>query len=447
MAGRVAIIGAGPCGLAQMRAFQQAKAAGAEIPEVVCFDKQSNWGGLWNYTWRTGLDQHGEPVHSSMYRYLWSNGPKECLEFADYSFEEHFGKAIPSFPPREPLADYVTGRAEKSGVRPWVRFNTIVRWVSWNEETEKFAVTAESLPDRTVTTQAFDHVVVASGHFSIPNVPQFEGIERFPGRVMHAHDFRSADEFRGKNLLIVGASYSAEDIGLQCHKYGAESVTMCWRTQAMGFDWPKGMDERPLLTRIDGSTVHFKDGSSKDFDAIILCTGYQHHFPFMEERLRLRTHNRLYAPGLYKGVIWAANPKLFYLGMQDQWYTFTMFDAEAWYARDVMLGRIALPSEAEMRKDMAAWTEREEAAETAYEMIDFQADYVRELAKATDYPEFDIDLTAEEFKEWKKDKEKSIVSYRDKAFKSPVTGTMSPVHHTPWLKAMDDSMETFLATK
>ena len=31
-------------------------------------------------------------MHNSMYRYLWSNGPKECLEFADYTFEEHFGK-------------------------------------------------------------------------------------------------------------------------------------------------------------------------------------------------------------------------------------------------------------------------------------------------------------------------------------------------------------------
>ena len=44
-----------------------------------------------------------------MYRYLWSNGPKECLEFPDYTFEEHFGKAIPSFPPREVLFDYLQG--------------------------------------------------------------------------------------------------------------------------------------------------------------------------------------------------------------------------------------------------------------------------------------------------------------------------------------------------
>ena len=69
MTKRVAIIGAGPSGLAQLRAFQSAKEK-ARNPEVVCFEKQSNWGGLWNYTWRTGVDQYGEPVHGSMYRYL-----------------------------------------------------------------------------------------------------------------------------------------------------------------------------------------------------------------------------------------------------------------------------------------------------------------------------------------------------------------------------------------
>jgi trimethylamine monooxygenase len=91
---RVAVIGAGPSGLAQLRAFQSIKSKGEEIPEVVCFEKQDNWGGLWNYSWRTGVDEHGENVHGSMYRYLWSNGPKEGLEFADYSFEEHFGKQV-----------------------------------------------------------------------------------------------------------------------------------------------------------------------------------------------------------------------------------------------------------------------------------------------------------------------------------------------------------------
>ncbi len=111
---KVAIIGAGPSGLAQLRAFESAQKKGEKIPEVVCFEKQEDWGGLWNYSWRTGTDEYGEPVHCSMYRYLWSNGPKECLEFSDYSFDEHFGKPIGSYPPREVILDYIRGRLAKS---------------------------------------------------------------------------------------------------------------------------------------------------------------------------------------------------------------------------------------------------------------------------------------------------------------------------------------------
>ena len=51
-----------------------------------------------------GTDALGEPVHASQYRYLWSNGPKEALEFPEYTFEKHYGKAIPSFPPRQSLS-------------------------------------------------------------------------------------------------------------------------------------------------------------------------------------------------------------------------------------------------------------------------------------------------------------------------------------------------------
>lgn len=57
MTKRIAVIGAGPSGRAQLRAFQSAQAEGADIPEIVRFEKQSNCGRLWNYSWRTGLDE------------------------------------------------------------------------------------------------------------------------------------------------------------------------------------------------------------------------------------------------------------------------------------------------------------------------------------------------------------------------------------------------------
>jgi trimethylamine monooxygenase len=447
MAVRVAVVGTGPSGLSTLVAFEAARKKGAKIPEIVAFEKQSDWGGLWNYTWRTGLDENGEPVHSSMYRYLWSNGPKECLEFADYTFDRHFKQAIPSFPPREVLYDYITGRARARGVRKQIRFSTPVRLVEYSNKTGKFAVTCEDLKGRETRTETFNYVVVATGHFSIPNVPRFDGIEKFPGRVMHAHDFRDAREFAGKRLLVVGASYSAEDIALQCHKYGAKHVTMCWRTKPMGFHWPEGMDERPLLTKLEGKTAHFKDGSTQEVDAIILCTGYQHHFPFLEERLRLRTRNRLNPPGLYKGIFWEKNPKLMYVGMQDQFYTFSMFDAQAWLARDFILGRVKLPSRARMEKETAAWVAREEKLANPTEMIDFQTDYMKDLVKDVDYPKLDLDDCAAMFKEWEHHKEESILGYRNHAFHSPVNGTKAPIHHTPWFKAMDDSMASFLASR
>ena len=441
---RVAVLGAGPSGLAQLRAFASAAIDGTEIPDLVCYEKQEDWGGLWNYTWRTGVDEYGEPVHGSMYRYLWSNGPKECLEFADYGFEEHFGKPIASYPPREVLWDYIKGRVEKSKVRDQIRFRTPVRDVSYDDATGQFTVTAHDLKVGTVSSEEFDYVVVATGHFSVPNVPHYPGFEKFLGRILHAHDFRDAVEFAGKDILIVGASYSAEDIGSQCHKYGARNIYCTSRAGTMGFDWPDNWEEFPILTHVDGNTVHFADGQTRDVQAIILCTGYLHHFPFMPDDLRLETKNRLWTPGLYKGVAWERNPKLFYLGMQDQYYTFNMFDAQAWWARDVILGRIELPSVAEMTADSAGWLEREEALETAYEEIDFQGDYTQELVDATDYPDFDIGEVNRMFKEWKGHKNADIMGYRNLGFPSTLTGTEAPIHHTPWMEAMDDSMATYL---
>lgn len=443
MSKRVAIIGAGPSGLAQLRAFQSAKMNGEEIPEIVCFEKQDNWGGLWNYTWRTGLDQYGEPVHGSMYRYLWSNGPKEGLEFADYSFEEHFGKQIASYPPRAVLFDYIEGRVKKAGVRDWVRFSHSVRNVSF--ENGKFTVTAADLPNNRVYEEEFDNVIVATGHFSTPNVPHFEGFDKFPGRVLHAHDFRDAVEFKDKDILIIGTSYSAEDIGSQCWKYGAKSITVSHRTAAMGYDWPDNWSEVPLLQKLDGTIAHFKDGSSKHIDAVILCTGYLHHFPFLPDSLRLQTANRLAAADLYKGVAYVHNPSLFYIGMQDQWFTFNMFDAQAWWARDVIMGKIDMPSDkATLMADVSAREAAEDAGEDDYAAIQYQGDYIKELVDETDYPSFDVDGACQAFREWKGHKKKGIMTFRDNSYRSVITGTMAPVHHTPWKDALDDSLEVYL---
>lgn len=440
---RVAIIGAGPCGLAQLEAFEAARRDGVPVPEVVCFETQPDLGGLWRYTWETGTDAYGDPVHGSMYHHLWSNGPKECLEFANYSFEEHFGHPVPSFPPRAALLSYLAGRAEKSGVRRHIQFNSPVRRVSAGPD-GGFAVTVESRAEGVVRTEQFDHVVVATGHFSTPHKPEYPGFDTFPGRIMHSHDFRDARELAGKDVLVLGSSYSAEDIALQTKKYGAQSVTICYRHAPMGFGWPDGIRELPALDHVAGRTAHLVDGRTVDVDAIVLCTGYRHHFPFLDPDLQLRTDNVLYPAGLYKGVVWTGNPGLFYLGMADQYHTFVMFDVEAWWVRDVLLGRITLPARAAMDADIEQWRTRLATLQGPADEIAFQTDYVDDLRVDTDYPKFDLRMMEQHFLRWEHDKEESITGYRDEAFDSAVTGTQAPVHPTPWWTAMDDSLGAFV---
>lgn len=442
---RIAIIGAGPSGLAALRAFESAERAGAAIPEIVCYEKQDDWGGQWNYSWRTGIDQYGEPVHSSMYRNLWSNAPKEALEFAEYTFDEHFGRPISSYPPREVLWDYIDGRLRSSNARDKVQFATAARWVQYNEATDTFTVTVEDLKTRTTSSSEFDRVIVATGHFAYPNVPSFEGIETFPGSVEHAHDFRGAEMLADKRVLMIGSSYSAEDIGVQAYKMGARSVTLSYRSKALGHDWPQGMEELPLVQRIEGNSVHFINGEVREFDSIVMCTGYIHKYPFLPSQLAIDSPNNVYPSGLYRGVVWQENPKLYYLGAQDQWFTFNMFDAQAWYVRDLILGRTALPSVQDRAAHIESWSKRFSELSCVDDEVRFQADYIRDLIENSDYPMFDLDSVVEIFIAWQRDKAENVLTYRDKQYRSVMTGTMSARHHTPWMRELDDSLQRYLS--
>ena len=138
---KICVIGAGPSGLSVLRSFESDNLLKNSNYNITCYEKQSDWGGLWNYSWRTGTDKNGFNVHNSMYKHLWSNGPKECLEFPDYTFKQHFGKIIPSYPPREVLYDYIVGRLKKSNIKHLIKFNHVVNNVEYEPELGIFKVT------------------------------------------------------------------------------------------------------------------------------------------------------------------------------------------------------------------------------------------------------------------------------------------------------------------
>lgn len=167
-------------------------------------------------------------------------------------------------------------------------------------------------------------------------MPNFPGFEEFSGRIMHSHDFRNAEQFKGQRILIIGSSYSAEDVAIHCLKFGAKHIIISWRSKPPGLKWPKGIEERPLVTNLRKNQVFFKDGTQADVDTIICCTGYKNHYPFLESRLRIDEETSFYPGGLYKSSLFlkAGNKKLFYIGAQEQLYTFSLFENIAmWVCR------------------------------------------------------------------------------------------------------------------
>ena len=139
------------------------------------------------------------------------------------------------------------------------------------------------------------------------------------------------------------------------------------------------------------------------------------------------------------------NPRMFYIGMQDQFFTFNMFDVQAWWARDVILGDISVPaSKEEMYAQSKPWEDKEALLASDEDLIRFQAVYTEGLMKQTDYPNFDIEGVVQLFLQWEHHKHEDIMGFRNNSYKSVMTGTQNPVHHTAWKDCMDDSITGYV---
>lgn len=110
-----------------------------------------------------------------------------------------------------------------------------------------------------------------------------------------------------------------------------------------------------------------------------------------------------------------------------------MFDAQAWYARDVMMGKIQLPDAKGQKEHFDKWRTREGTLTSVEEMITYQGDYILGLTEATDYPTIDTAGIKANFMEWAQNKAHDIITFRDFSHTSVITGNKATTHHTPWL--------------
>lgn len=315
----------------------------------------------------------------------------------------------------------------------------------------------EDLQSNSTECLSFDRVVVAIGHYHVANMINIEGVNTFPGRVLHSHDFRGADEFVDLNLLIIGGNVSAEDIALQCYKFGARSITISARREPIGLKWPDNVKETPILIRMEGRKAHFKDGSTADnIDAIIFCTGYRHSYPFITRRLRLQCDaTEFIPPNLYKSIFWMDQPYLAYLGTTRYIFSFPMFEIQTALVRDVFLDHVKLPDRDQWTADLDQWRTRGRTLATKkfFPIIDLEFDYMRDMllllniqTEHHSLTKFDFDKAKLLVQKYLENKSANLLTYRDRFFQSLIdpTNTNLVQVYQPWMENMNDSLEDFL---
>ncbi|KAL0113885.1 hypothetical protein PUN28_011312 [Cardiocondyla obscurior] len=212
---KIAIVGGGVAGLVTARHM----VAKLDIYSITLFEQTDQIGGTWIYTDKTDFDKHGLLIHSSMYKNLRTNIPKEIMALPDFPFQNVDG---PSFTHHSMIREYLMAYAKHFNLHPYIKLNTLVKRVE--PETTRngrtlWTVTYKSLETKEEITKTFDAVVLCNGHYSVGRVPHIPGIESFHGRRIHSHQYRMPEIYAGKRVCILGASWSGIDIALEVSQY------------------------------------------------------------------------------------------------------------------------------------------------------------------------------------------------------------------------------------
>ncbi|WP_332838845.1 flavin-containing monooxygenase [Nocardia bovistercoris] len=391
---RVAVIGAGISGLTT------GKMLADRGIDYTCFESSDRIGGNWAF---------GNPNgHSSAYRSLHIDTSKYRLSFRDFPMPEHY----PDFPHHTDIKRYLDDYAEHFGLLRNIEFGNAVRHArrlpegGWEIEsanaTERFDMLVVGnghhwdprLPD---FPGEFTGAAFHSHSYIDPYTP------------LDLRDMRVLIVGIGNSAADIAVEVSSRSLGTEVWlstrsgswivpKYLAgvpgdryyrtvPYVPLTWQrkfaqiftpvlagkpekyglptpnhkffeahpTQSVELPLRLGSGDivaKPNVTRLDGKTVHFEDGSHHDFDVIIYCTGYNITFPFFDPEFISAPDNRI---DLYKRMFAPGIDDLVFVGFAQPYPTlFPFVECQARLVAAFAAGEYALPSADRMRRVITA---------------------------------------------------------------------------------------------
>lgn len=391
----IAIIGGGASGAIALDALIQEGA----FNEIVLFERRGVVGGVWvldeepdkiDVPPGVGQDELDPPItipvfdtksvvkskrttqprfeHTASYKGLRTNIPEELMTYSD-------DRQWPTESEDERVeGQYVKGSVvhryiEKYFTRHYLHivFRTTVESVTkdYSKQNSQFELTLRTETDEVDsegssidewTKRSFDAIVVATGHYHIPWIPDVPGIqdvyEQFPKLIEHSKTFRSADNFKDETIIVIGSRSSGADI-VELGVHSAKRVIQSKRGSKASRDQNStNLELKPAITRYEITDeaeviVHFEDGTTVDNpDRIIYATGFRYSYPFLKNAYPGITTG--YAiPDLYQHTFYTKDPLLTFVGVPTDAISFRAFEYQAVLVSRFLARKTSLPPLAE----------------------------------------------------------------------------------------------------
>lgn len=297
----VLVIGAGQAGLSAAhhlvrRGFKHPDDAAPGQRTFLMIDAEDGPGGAWQHRWESLTMATVNGIHDL------PGMPREEVD--------------PDLPSRVALTDYFDRFEQAHELR--IERPVTATGIRFEDPADARSALVATVEGPSGSEQIRARVLVnATGTWRRPFVPFVPGIETFAGRYVRTVDYRSAEDFRGQRVGIVGGGISA--IGFlievaevaQTHWFtrrepefvegghNRETLTIAVEgvearvreglppksvVAATGLSWTpalleakrKGVLNRlPMFTRIEPNGVVLGDGSTVELDTIIWATGFR----------------------------------------------------------------------------------------------------------------------------------------------------------------------------
>jgi len=393
---RVCVIGAGSSGIAVVKALKD-----RGIPHA-CYEKGDDIGGNWYFRNTNGM--------SAAYESLHINTDAKLMEYRDYPMPPD----TPDYPSHRVIKAYFDDYAAHFGLREHIHFNTEVTRAERAAD-GSWTVTLDSGEKERFDALVVANGHHWDPRWPDPPYPgEFDGPQIHSHEYMNPHE---PLDFHGKRVLVVGMGNSAMDIACELSRPGiAEKLFLSARngvwilpkylfgipmsrlgmlphwlpwqlggfltrlavTLNAGSPWRFGLPRpqhrmlqahptisqeiymrlgsgdvlpRAGIRTLKGDRVEFTDGQEEQVDAIVWCTGYKLSLPFFDPGF-------ISAPGndlpLWERMIKPGIDNLYFVGLlQPLGAIMPIAEAQGHFIGEHLLGRIALPDQAEMERAMA----------------------------------------------------------------------------------------------